>query len=480
MNSTPARRGVSPEFRIVAIPAAIALAAIGAIAAQRSGWPIGIGAIGGALAAVLTVLALPSVPTRRATILLLGMGGLGALRHASTSADHGSTLLVIWAGATLVALLLLDRADADTTPAMRGATLRRARGWELLRHVVTLGVIIAIAVVAFVPVLSTTLARQSWPGAFPLPGAIFTAPTSLRASNSVDMTQRPRLSNKVVFTVDAPRADLWRGETFDVWDGHQWTVGPGSEPRFVQREGTTVYIPASDDEPGAEFGEDFRQTYRIETGYSDVMFAAATARVVETDKPIVARPDGSVFVTENGLGKGAVYTVTSRRFPVTAANLRAAARRAAPESVLARDLQLPSSTTARTRQLAAEVTASASTPYDKIQALIAWLGTHTKYSLDAPLSPSNVDVVDDFLFRSKLGWCEQIASSLVVMARSVGIPARLATGFAPGEQDPLTGRFTVRENDAHAWAEIYFPGIGWQHFDPTASVPLSGDQPSSR
>ena len=61
------------------------------------------------------------------------------------------------------------------------------------------------------------------------------------------------------------------------------------------------------------------------------------------------------------------------------------------------------------------------------------------------------------------------------MARSVGIPARLTTGFVPGERDALTGRFVVREKDAHAWAEIYFGGIGWQGFDPTASVPLAGD-----
>ena len=66
------------------------------------------------------------------------------------------------------------------------------------------------------------------------------------------------------------------------------------------------------------------------------------------------------------------------------------------------------------------------------------------------------------------------------MARSVGIPARLATGFVPGTRDALTGQFVVRERDAHAWAEIYFPGVGWQPFDPTASVPLAGDATHER
>ena len=60
------------------------------------------------------------------------------------------------------------------------------------------------------------------------------------------------------------------------------------------------------------------------------------------------------------------------------------------------------------------------------------------------------------------------------MARSVGIPARLATGFVPGNRDSLTGQFVVREHDAHAWAEIYFPGVGWQPFDPTADGAARG------
>jgi hypothetical protein len=61
------------------------------------------------------------------------------------------------------------------------------------------------------------------------------------------------------------------------------------------------------------------------------------------------------------------------------------------------------------------------------------------------------------------------------MLRSLGIPARLAVGYATGERNPFTGLYEVRAKDAHAWAEVYFPGVGWQAFDPTASVPLAGD-----
>ena len=150
-----------------------------------------------------------------------------------------------------------------------------------------------------------------------------------------------------------------------------------------------------------------------------------------------------------------------------------------PSEVLNRYADEPD-TTPRVRALAEQITEGADTTYDKIRAIEAWLARNTEYSLDAPLSPKGVDVVDFFLFESRLGWCEQVSSSLAVLARSAGIPARLATGFVPGEKDGLSGRFVVRERDAHAWTEIYFPGVGWQGFDPTAHVPLAGEAGTAR
>jgi len=177
----------------------------------------------------------------------------------------------------------------------------------------------------------------------------------------------------------------------------------------------------------------------------------------------------------NALGRGSVYTVISRRLATTAEDLRGTAERPVPAEIVDQYALTPAVTSGRVRALAREITTSRPTTFDKIRAIESWLGAHTRYSLDAPLSRRGVDVVDDFLFRSRVGWCEQIASSLVVLARSAGLPARVATGFVPGRRDALTGRFVVRERDAHAWAEIFFPGIGWQGFDPTASVPLAGD-----
>jgi transglutaminase-like putative cysteine protease len=472
------RTTVAPQYRLVAIPAGIALGAIGAIAAERLHLPAILGFAGGALAAALSVLALPSIPTRRATVLLLGVGGLGALRHAAYPGRDGVWLLGIWAAGTLVALVLVDRADAEAVPALEGGAPMRPRTREVMRVSAVLALIGTVAAVALVPVVTDRLGRHVWPGLEPGLGDVRDAPASLRSTKTLDMTTRPRLSDSVVFTVDSPRASFWRGETFDAWDGRAWTRS--DDRRFLTERvlANQVQIPPAAEDTGARVGQELRQTFHIESGFSDIVFAAPSPRQVETDKLVRYRPDGTTALAgglSSGFGKGAVYTVVSRRLPTTAADLRAADRQPVARAVAAQYAQPVANTSERVRDLARQITASQPTVYDKIRAIEAWLGANTKYSLNAPLSSRDVDVVDDFLFHTRLGWCEQIASSLVVLARSAGIPARLATGFVPGERDPLTGRFVVRERDAHAWAEIFFPGIGWQGFDPTSAVPLAGD-----
>jgi transglutaminase-like putative cysteine protease len=466
-------------MRIVAFPVAIALGAIGAIAAGHAHIPEILGFGAGAGAALLTVLALPSLPTRRATVVVLGAGGLGALRHASYNGSDRSTWLLVWAVATLVSLVMLDRADAEATGAMPGGAPLPRRGREITRVTAVIMGAVIIAAVALVPTVTSHLGRRVWPGLDPTNIDWSGAPDSLRASNRLDMTSRPRLTDKVVFTVDSPRASFWRGETFDQWDGSSWSRTNNRTEFVLPRDGEdNVQVPPPRDDPGAQFGAELRQTFHIETGYSDVVFAAPSPRLVETDKILHGRPDGTAIIgagPASAYGKGAVYSVTSRAMLVTAVDLRAADKNPVPPAIKAMYAQPPVQTD-RVHNLAATITATEPSTYDKIRAIEAWLGANTRYSLNAPLSPPGVDVVDDFLFRTKLGWCEQIASSLVVLARSVGIPARLTTGFAPGDRDGLTGRFVVRERDAHAWAEVYFPGVGWQDFDPTeATVPLPGD-----
>ncbi len=470
----PARPG-SP-WRPVAVAVVAALGAVGALSAPRLDIPVIAAIVIAGGAGALAVLTLPSFSTRRASVLVLGVGALGALRHAALPSSD-SHLIVFWAMATLVALVLVDRADAESTPALVGAPPLAPRVSEATRAAVAIGAVVVLLSVAVVPTLTRELGRQEWLGKIPTLGDVQNSPGSLRASRELDMTNRPRLTDTVVFTVEADRPDFWRGEVFDVWDGvGTWSRSDDSYVTLARSGGAVPLILDSYD-VGAQRGEEMRQTFYMESRFSQLIFAAPSAVEVHTDLVLVGRPDGTAGVLR-GLGQGAVYTVTSRNLKPTAEVLRAADATALPEPLRTRYAEMPV-TSERVRALAESITRDAPTTYDKIRAIESWLGVNTEYSLDAPLSPKGVDVVDHFLFDSKLGWCEQVASSLVVLARSVGIPARLATGFVPGERDGLGGRFVVRENDAHAWTEVFFPGVGWQGFDPTASVPLAGEAPTN-
>jgi transglutaminase-like putative cysteine protease len=150
-----------------------------------------------------------------------------------------------------------------------------------------------------------------------------------------------------------------------------------------------------------------------------------------------------------------------------------------PDWVTERYLQLPDSVTQRTKDLAMQITNGRQTPYDKVAAITEYLRNAIKYSETVPTPPANQDLVDWFLFDLREGFCNYYASSEVILLRSLGIPARLAAGYAQGEPVELTGTYIVKERDGHAWPEVYFPGLGWVEFEPTSSQPalerLSGE-----
>lgn len=284
---------------------------------------------------------------------------------------------------------------------------------------------------------------------------------------------RGRPDDTLMMRVRAPGPDFWRGQSFDTWDGTTWTLSSDST-RTITGGNPLVIPPSPGDAPAT--GDDFVATFYLERPGPNVIFSAA--RPVE-----VYFPDARLYQLRDGtlraavdLGAGAVYTVVSSRQPVTSDLLRLADPLVyeIPDDFAAVYLQLPE-TPQRVLDLATEVTKNAPTTYDKVRALEAWMASNTTYSLDIPALPAGADAVDHYLFEAKQGFCEQIGSSLVVMLRSLGIPARLAVGYVPGERNPFTGMYEVRASDAHSWAEVWFPGVGWQSFDPTAQVPLAGE-----
>jgi transglutaminase-like putative cysteine protease len=134
-------------------------------------------------------------------------------------------------------------------------------------------------------------------------------------------------------------------------------------------------------------------------------------------------------------------------------------------------LALPETVTPRTRTLAADLTAGLETPFAKAQAIERYLRT-IEYDLNVPLPPDDVtDVADYFLFDLQRGYCDYYATTFVVMARSVGLPTRFATGFAVGQWNAQEQVYVVTEAEAHSWPEVYFPDYGWIPFEPTGGRP---------
>ncbi|MCL2857164.1 MAG: transglutaminase domain-containing protein [Oscillospiraceae bacterium] len=140
-------------------------------------------------------------------------------------------------------------------------------------------------------------------------------------------------------------------------------------------------------------------------------------------------------------------------------------------------LQLPDTLPDRVGDLAREITAGAQTNYDRLRMIESYLADFP-YTLEAMTLPEGEDFVDHFLFTAREGYCVHYASAMVVMARTLGIPARFVEGFITPELRAGDNRFWVTNRQAHAWVEAYFPGFGWAMFEPTAVYNLNWDNPN--
>src|SRR3954468_24854002 len=122
---------------------------------------------------------------------------------------------------------------------------------------------------------------------------------------------------------------------------------------------------------------------------------------------------------------------------------------------------------ARLYALSQALKAQTRTPFAYVQAVLQRVQTGATYSENPP--PARVPLMD-FMFGNRLGYCQQFSGAMALMLRMGGVPARVASGFSPGRFDRKRGEYVVRDDDAHSWVEAYFPGIGWQTFDPTPAA----------
>jgi transglutaminase-like putative cysteine protease len=164
------------------------------------------------------------------------------------------------------------------------------------------------------------------------------------------------------------------------------------------------------------------------------------------------------------------YTVHGLQSAATVEQLRLAGDDY-PEWVVARYLQLPDEVPERVHRLAHTIAATATNAYDRAAAVEAYLRQTITYNDDVAAPPPDRDAVDYVLFDLRQGYCDYYASAMVVLLRALGIPGRMAAGYAQGEYDYAKRAFVVRQRDAHAWPEVFFPHYGWVEFEPTSARP---------
>ena len=170
---------------------------------------------------------------------------------------------------------------------------------------------------------------------------------------------------------------------------------------------------------------------------------------------------------------GEPYEVTSAISSAGPEELRGASSKY-PAWVQERYLQLPPDLPQRVNDLAARVVGGVHTPYDKASAVENYLRSNYPYNLRVDPPPFNADGVDHFLFTLREGYSEYFGSTMAVMLRTVGVPARLAVGYTTGDEIGEEDLFSVTDSHSHAWVEVYFPDFGWIPFEPTPGKSLPG------
>jgi len=291
------------------------------------------------------------------------------------------------------------------------------------------------------------------------------------------------LSDLVMFKVETPDLPFeekppryyWRGRTYDRFVNGQWyTSGT------VREE----YSPAVTNPFNVYVQDKIAAHFVFNTGKTTFSLLYAPAEPIWVSRPgitfAIPALDGKDIIAWHAypaLRGGESYQVDAILSNPNRQQLQEAGTDY-PDWVTQKYLQLPKAFSPRIKELAAEITAGTQTPFEKSIAITRYLRENIKYAPTIPEVPRNKDPLEWVLFEYKQAYCVYYASAEVLMLRSVGVPARMAVGFAQGQHERNSNKFVVRRFDAHAWPEVYFPGIGWVEFEPTAGqAPLDRPLP---
>ncbi|HET7471611.1 MAG TPA: transglutaminase domain-containing protein [Candidatus Limnocylindrales bacterium] len=290
------------------------------------------------------------------------------------------------------------------------------------------------------------------------------------------------------------RPFYWRATAYDTFSLFSWSA---SAPASAARPAGTPLLDGTLDQVPAGAARE-QETFRVRplSGLFKVAFSPIDPSAISRDTTLTTTGEDGFFQSIQIDGRDP-YTVTAM-VPtladvdggVTQSRLRAAGTDY-PTGIVARYTRFPATSMGRaSRDLIADIVtrvkaAGPVTPYDLAQALVTeFHSPRYTYSTQVPgVCDQSPSIVECFAVH-RIGFCEHYATTMAILLRSQGVPARLVEGFLPGQLDVATGRETINTGAAHAWVEVYFPGIGWYPFDPTGngiahpeSVPVGSPRP---
>lgn len=290
---------------------------------------------------------------------------------------------------------------------------------------------------------------------------------------SMALGQGTSLSEEVVFFASPgdPRQEVlryyWAGRKYDTYEDGFWSAQEIRLKPLGNHIGPYEY--------------NLEAQTRMKVNFVSMISAMRTlyfpGALVKLDRPAQGvslkdpwgEEDFTAVLSEPVLRESEMYTTESLISSPTVSALRETEFRSYPSFIAETYTQLPDGFSPRIRQLAVEITTGISNPYDRAVAITDYLRRNIRYEAVLPEVPPDVDPMEWFLFDHQAGFCNYYASAEVLLLRSRGIPARLAVGYSSGIWDEERRRYEVRGLDYHAWPEVFFPGIGWVIFEPTAS-----------
>jgi transglutaminase-like putative cysteine protease len=262
---------------------------------------------------------------------------------------------------------------------------------------------------------------------------------------------------------------LWRGGTLDYFDGVRWT--DTTEPEFDDGEEIGPGVPTTT----------VRQRFEILNAQTDVLFGGY--KIIQTSEEFATKNSDGSWSPDEPLAENSSYTVFSDIPQPTEQQLRNAGT-AYPADVAQNFLQLPGNEPPIIAETAEHIQRdyNTETPYDTARAVERYLVYDGGFVYNLDVSYRRADkAIEEFLGDGREGFCTQFATSMALLLREQGIPARVVYGATTG-REAGSGEYVVTGSNMHTWVEVYFPGVGWYPFDPTPgfSMPSTMEENAPR